>query len=109
MFVLIIYLSCEVKKKVFPPQPGIGFRTFYYLIAYEFTKIENKKCDVQRYGDFTNIESAKKACISEGKNCSSVYDVGCGIQNRYHLCPTNSTKQSTDSCTHLKMVVGKIS
>ena len=70
--------------------------------------LRNIKCDQQQYGDFTDIESAKKACISEGKNCSSVYDVGCGNQNKFHLCPITSTTQSTGSCTHMKVVVGKV-
>ena len=68
----------------------------------------NKQCEDNQYGQFSDIKDAKQAC-KEDKNCSAVYDVGCGDGSIYHLCPDKKgiLFDSDVSCIHEKIIVGK--
>ena len=81
-------------------------RTICFFLAFGFKKIEGKECDENKYGDFSDFDEAKLVCKSD-KTCASIYDVGCGNQKKYHLCPEDEEKPSSESCVYLKFVVGK--
>ena len=52
------------------------------------------------------MEEAKWSC-QDDKNCTFIYDVGCGSKGQYHLCTEGEIKQSEDSCVHEKIIIGK--
>ena len=69
----------------------------------EYTKLDKKHCYPDRYGNYSSIQSAKIACLSDG-NCKGVYDNGCnGKASGIHLCPTSATySNSFGSCIYQK-------
>ena len=74
--------------------------------TFAFKKVEGKECNEKKYGEFSDFDEAKLACEGD-KTCSSIYDVGCGNQNKYHLCPEDKEKSSSESCVYLKFIVGE--
>ena len=52
------------------------------------------------------MEEAKWSC-QDDKNCTFIYDLGCGSKGQYHLCTEGEIKQSEDSCIHEKIIIGK--
>ena len=79
-----------------------------FILAYGYKEFLNKQCEDNQYGQFSDIKDAKQAC-KEDKNCSAVYDVGCGDGSIYHLCPDKKgiLFDSNVSCIHEKIIVGK--
>ena len=77
-----------------------------FFLAFGFKKVESKECDETKYGDFSDFDEAKLVCKSD-KTCASIYDVGCGNQKKYHLCPEDEEKPSSESCIYLKFAVGE--
>ena len=75
--------------------------------AYGFRRVEGNDCDEEKYGNYNDIDTAKKECKSKGKNCSAVFGIGCGSQDQFQLCRTNITKVSTTGCIHLKVPQGR--
>ncbi len=67
-----------------------------------------RQCEDNKYGLFSDIKDAKQAC-KEDKNCSAVYDVGCGDGSIYHLCldKEHILFDSNASCIHEKIIIGK--
>ena len=50
-----------------------------------YIKILKKNCNGHEYGQYFQLDEAKQAC-NKDSNCSSVFDLGCGEMNRFHLC-----------------------
>ena len=78
------------------------------ILAYGYKEFLNKQCEDNQYGQYSDIDYAKQAC-KDDKNCSAVYDVGCGDGSIYHLCPDKIgiLFDSDVSCIHEKIIVGK--
>ena len=68
----------------------------------------NRQCEDSKYDHFLDISDAKQAC-KEDKNCSAIYDTGCGNGSTFHLCPDREDilRHSDVSCIHEKIIVGK--
>ena len=77
------------------------------ISAYGYKEFLNKQCEDSKYGLFSNIKDAKQAC-KEDKNCTAIYDMGCGNGNVYHLCPDREDilSHSDVACIHEKIIVG---
>ena len=69
----------------------------------------NKHCEEYKYGNFSDMGSAKDACKND-KNCSGVYDVSCGDINTFHLCKKmdDVMSYSDKSCIHDKIIIGSL-
>ena len=67
----------------------------------------NKQCEDNKYGLFSSIKDAKQAC-KEDKNCTAIYDRGCGNGSVYHLCPDRKDIlfHADVACIHEKIIVG---
>ena len=50
-----------------------------------YIKISKKNCNGHEYGQYSQLDDAKQAC-NKDSNCSSVFDLGCGEMNTFHLC-----------------------
>ena len=74
---------------------------FYVLV--DDTRVNNKKCYNEVYGDYGTLSEAKTACNAD-TNCAAVYDQGCDGSHNYKLCPNGySETTSTDgSCLYKK-------
>ena len=78
-----------------------------FILVYGYKEFLNKQCEDSKYGSFSNIKDAKKAC-KEDKNCTAIYDVGCGNGSAYSLCPDRKDIlfHSDVACVHEKIIVG---
>ena len=74
--------------------------------TYGYKELLNRQCDDNKYGHFSDIKDAKQSC-KEDKNCSAIYDVGCGNGSTYYLCPDreDTLHDSDVSCIHEKIIV----
>ena len=84
------------------------------FLVYGYRKLSNKKilsndCDEYKYGTFFGLDEAKHACKDDA-NCSGIYDLNCGVDSTFHLCPNTDDvlKDSTASCVHTKIIIGKL-
>ena len=89
----------------YDPDMLVVIESHNYLIFFvsEYTKVDKKHCYSDRYGNYSTIQSAKIACLSDG-NCQGVYDNGCnGKTSGIHLCPISATySNSFGSCIYQK-------
>ena len=84
-----------------------------FLLVYGYKKISNKEitsndCDAYAYGTFSTLDEAKQAC-KDNDTCSGIYDINCGADGTFHLCPKTDDvlKDATASCVHEKIIIGK--
>ena len=81
----------------------------FFVSVYGYKKISNKGCDEYKYEEFYQLEDAKQACLND-TSCSSIFDVKCGAEKTYHLCPDidNVLSPSDLSCVYDKFIIGTI-
>ena len=71
--------------------------------------MHKKECNQHKYGEFDQLEDAKEAC-DEDENCSSIYDVSCGDENTFYLCPNGEdvlNESWFNDCVHDKVITSK--
>ena len=74
-----------------------------YFSADGYTKVYNKHCYPSKYGSYSSISAAKKACTADS-GCMGVYDQSCrdGTTDNIFLCSTTNFKNSEQSCVFKK-------
>ena len=82
---------------------------FIFFLVYGYKKMYKKECNQHKYGEFDQLEDAKEAC-DEDANCASIYDVSCGDENTFHLCPNGEdvlNESWFNDCVHDKVITSK--
>ena len=73
-----------------------------------YIKISKKNCNGHEYGQYSQLDDAKQAC-NKDSNCSSVFDLGCGEMNRFHLCSDTADSLNEtllNDCIYYKTITG---
>ena len=71
-----------------------------------YIKISKKNCNGHEYGQYSQLDDAKQAC-NKDSNCSSVFDLGCGEMNKFHLCSDTAdslNETSLNDCIYYKTI-----
>ena len=71
-------------------------------------KNSKKNCNGHEYGQYSQLDDAKQAC-NKDSNCSSVFDLGCGEMNRFHLCSDTADSLNEtllNDCIYYKTITG---
>ena len=70
----------------------------------DYTKLLDKHCQSDDYGEYSTVDQAKTACDSDS-NCIGVYDADCNGKPQIALCPKGSDfEESQVSCIYQKGV-----